>query len=121
VSWSKGEASITAPEPRLKTTPLSAEEIAVRCGFGTVSTFYRWFRSRLRHHSCRLSGGYEMRVDSAISAALVIEPDVLPKGLTLLVEFLQRRIDDTKLGRNQRVRGARRYSTFSEYLNGHRH
>lgn len=29
----------------LKTTPLSAEEIAVRCGFGTVSTFYRWFRS----------------------------------------------------------------------------
>ncbi|HXA18713.1 MAG TPA: helix-turn-helix transcriptional regulator [Thermoanaerobaculia bacterium] len=31
----------------LKTTPLSAEEIAVRCGFGTVSTFYRWFRSAL--------------------------------------------------------------------------
>jgi AraC-like DNA-binding protein len=29
----------------LKTTPLSAEEIAIRCGFGTVSTFYRWFRS----------------------------------------------------------------------------
>lgn len=29
----------------LKTTPLSAKEIAVRCGFGTVSTFYRWFRS----------------------------------------------------------------------------
>jgi AraC family transcriptional regulator len=29
----------------LKTTPLSAEEIATRCGFGTVSTFYRWFRS----------------------------------------------------------------------------
>jgi len=29
----------------LKTTPLSAKEIAVRCGFGTVATFYRWFRS----------------------------------------------------------------------------
>ena len=29
----------------LKTTPLPAEEIALRCGFGTVATFYRWFRS----------------------------------------------------------------------------
>jgi hypothetical protein len=38
-----------------------------------------------------------------------------------LVEFLQRRIDDTKLGRNQRARGTRRYSTFPEYLSGHRY
>jgi AraC-like DNA-binding protein len=29
----------------LKTTPLSSKEIALRCGFGTVSTFLRWFRS----------------------------------------------------------------------------
>jgi AraC-like DNA-binding protein len=29
----------------LKTTPLSAKEIAALTGFGTVSTFYRWFRS----------------------------------------------------------------------------
>lgn len=27
----------------LRTTPLTIEEIAVRCGFGTASTFYRWF------------------------------------------------------------------------------
>lgn len=25
--------------------PMSSKEIALRCGFGTVSTFYRWFRS----------------------------------------------------------------------------
>jgi AraC-like DNA-binding protein len=29
----------------LKTTPLPSKEIALRCGFGTVSTFHRWFRS----------------------------------------------------------------------------
>jgi AraC-like DNA-binding protein len=29
----------------LKTTPLRSKEIALRCGFGTVSTFHRWFRS----------------------------------------------------------------------------
>lgn len=29
----------------LRTTPLPAEEIALRCGFGTVATFYRWFRA----------------------------------------------------------------------------
>jgi AraC-like DNA-binding protein len=29
----------------LKTTPLPAEEIALRSGFGTVATFYRWFRA----------------------------------------------------------------------------
>src|SRR3954452_12815299 len=29
----------------LKTTPLSSKEIALRCGFGTVSTFLRWFRT----------------------------------------------------------------------------
>ena len=28
----------------LKTTPLRSKEIALRCGFGTVSTFHRWFR-----------------------------------------------------------------------------
>jgi len=38
-----------------------------------------------------------------------------------LVSFLQNRIDDTKLGRNQRARGQRRYSTFSEYLSGYRY
>lgn len=38
-----------------------------------------------------------------------------------LVRFLQRRIDDTKLGRNQRARGAQRYSTYPEYLDGHRY
>jgi len=27
----------------LRTTPLPIEEIALRCGFGTASTFYRWF------------------------------------------------------------------------------
>ncbi|MEA2235530.1 MAG: hypothetical protein QOC81_254 [Thermoanaerobaculia bacterium] len=27
----------------LKTTPLPSREIALRCGFGTVSTFHRWF------------------------------------------------------------------------------
>ena len=25
--------------------PMSSKEIALRCGFGTVSTFHRWFRS----------------------------------------------------------------------------
>src|SRR5260370_1312679 len=29
----------------LRTTPLPVGEIALRCGFGTVSTFYRWFRA----------------------------------------------------------------------------
>ena len=29
----------------LKTTPLPAEEIALRSGFGTVGTFYRWFHA----------------------------------------------------------------------------
>lgn len=29
----------------LRTTPLPAEKIALRCGFGTVATFYRWFRA----------------------------------------------------------------------------
>jgi AraC family transcriptional regulator len=29
----------------LRTTPLSAKEIALRCGFGTIATFYRWFRA----------------------------------------------------------------------------
>jgi HNH endonuclease len=38
-----------------------------------------------------------------------------------LVTFLQHRIDDTKLGRNQRARGERRYSTYPEYLSGHRY
>ena len=32
-------------EQLLRTTPLSVEEIALRCGFGTPSTFYRWFRA----------------------------------------------------------------------------
>jgi len=27
----------------LRTTPLSAEQIAIRAGFGSVPTFYRWF------------------------------------------------------------------------------
>jgi hypothetical protein len=38
-----------------------------------------------------------------------------------LVTLLQRRIDETKLGRNQRARGERRYSTYPEYLSGHRY
>jgi AraC family transcriptional regulator len=25
--------------------PISSKEIALRCGFGTVSTFHRWFRA----------------------------------------------------------------------------
>ena len=29
----------------LKTTPLKSKQIALQCGFGTVSTFHRWFRS----------------------------------------------------------------------------
>jgi len=29
----------------LRTTPLPVGEIALRCGFGTPSTFYRWFRA----------------------------------------------------------------------------
>lgn len=29
----------------LRTTPLPVAAIAVRCGFGTAATFYRWFRS----------------------------------------------------------------------------
>jgi AraC-like DNA-binding protein len=29
----------------VKTTSLTAEEIALRSGFGTVATFYRWFQS----------------------------------------------------------------------------
>jgi AraC-like DNA-binding protein len=29
----------------LRTTPLPAEEIAIRAGFGSVPTFYRWFRA----------------------------------------------------------------------------
>ncbi len=29
---------------RLRTTSLSTVEIALRCGFGTATTFYRWFR-----------------------------------------------------------------------------
>ena len=30
-------------EKLLRTTPLSIEEVAVRCGFGTRSTMHRWF------------------------------------------------------------------------------
>jgi AraC-like DNA-binding protein len=30
----------------LRNTPLHIEEIALRCGFGTVSTFYRWFQAQ---------------------------------------------------------------------------
>ena len=29
----------------LRTTPLPVEEIAIRAGFGSVPTFYRWFRA----------------------------------------------------------------------------
>jgi len=29
----------------LRTTPLPSGEIGLRCGFGTVATFYRWFRA----------------------------------------------------------------------------
>jgi AraC-like DNA-binding protein len=29
----------------LLSTPLPVAEIAVRCGFGTAATFYRWFRA----------------------------------------------------------------------------
>lgn len=29
----------------LRTTPLSVEEIALRSGFGTAGTLYRWFRA----------------------------------------------------------------------------
>lgn len=28
----------------LRSTPISVDEIAIRCGFGTPWTFYRWFR-----------------------------------------------------------------------------
>jgi AraC-like DNA-binding protein len=30
-------------ERLLRTTPLSVQEVAVRCGFGTRSTLHRWF------------------------------------------------------------------------------
>jgi AraC-like DNA-binding protein len=29
----------------LRTTPLTIDDIALRCGFGTPWTFYRWFRA----------------------------------------------------------------------------
>jgi AraC-like DNA-binding protein len=32
-------------EQLLRTTPLPVHDIALRCGFGTTATFYRWFRS----------------------------------------------------------------------------
>jgi|ERR1043165_5661692 AraC-like DNA-binding protein len=34
---------VARAEELLRTTPLAIEDIAVRCGFGTSSTFYRWF------------------------------------------------------------------------------
>jgi AraC-like DNA-binding protein len=32
-------------EQLLRTTPLTIEEVAVRCAFGTLWTFHRWFRN----------------------------------------------------------------------------
>ena len=32
-------------EQLLRTTPLYIEEVALRCGFGTIGTFYRWFNA----------------------------------------------------------------------------
>jgi len=36
---------ITYAVQLLRTTPLSAEEIALRAAFGSVPTFYRWFQA----------------------------------------------------------------------------
>lgn len=40
------EKQLTYAEQLLRTTPLHIEEIALRCGFGTIGTFYRWFNTR---------------------------------------------------------------------------
>ena len=37
------QKQIAYAEQLLRTTPLSIEEIALRCAFGTPATFYRWF------------------------------------------------------------------------------
>ena len=38
------EKQLAHAEQLLRATPLTVEEIALRCGFGTVTTFYRRFR-----------------------------------------------------------------------------
>lgn len=37
------EKQVAYAERLLRTTPLTVEEIALRSGFGTAATFYRWF------------------------------------------------------------------------------
>lgn len=40
------EKQLAYAEQLLQTTPLHIEEIALRSGFGTIGTFYRWFHAR---------------------------------------------------------------------------
>ena len=40
------EKQLAYAEQLLRTTPLDIKEIALRCGFGTIGTFYRWFQAR---------------------------------------------------------------------------
>ncbi len=40
------EKQLAYAEQLLRTTPLPVEQIALRCGFGTTGTFYRWFHAR---------------------------------------------------------------------------
>jgi AraC-like DNA-binding protein len=37
------EKQLLEAERLLRQTPLAVEEVALRCAFGTASTFYRWF------------------------------------------------------------------------------
>lgn len=40
------EKQLAYAEQLLQTTPLLIEQSALRCGFGTIGTFYRWFQAR---------------------------------------------------------------------------
>lgn len=116
-------AGVVANKVEIKT---QKNTIKLSAPEGTVasSASHRNYIKRLidRYHEFKASevGKENMNYQilyGAIKRELGAKWDMVPLSrFDTLVEFLQRRIDNTIVGRNMKAKGQKRYSTYAEYL-----